>query len=81
MPSPKWGLGFSFFVFRCPLLVKSGLAKTTFENIPIFAKRLLRGIRVNSSHFLFLFLKLFIACGFGNKNKLCVPLCLFEKWF
>lgn len=69
MPPPKWGLGFSFFVFRCPLLVKSGLVKTTFENIPIFAKRLLRGIRVNSSHFLFLFLKLFIACGFEIKIR------------
>ncbi len=72
---------FIFCIPLSPLLVKSGLVKTTFENIPIFAKRLLRGIRVNSSHFLFLFLKLFIACGFGNKNKICVPLCQFEKWF
>jgi len=63
---PKKGLGFSFFVFRCPLLVKSGSVETTLINLPIFAKRLLRGIKVNSSHCLFLFLKLFIACGFGK---------------
>ena len=28
----KKGLGFSFFVFLCPLLVKSGSGKTTFNS-------------------------------------------------
>jgi hypothetical protein len=59
----KKGLGFSFFVFCCPLLAESGSEKLP-DRHDIFTERLLRGIRVNSSHFLFLFLKLFIACGF-----------------
>jgi len=66
MPLTKKGLGFSFFVFRCPLLVKSGSAKTTFKYHKIFTERILRGIKVNMLHSLFLFLKLFIACGFGK---------------
>ena len=34
----------------------SGSGKTTLINLSIFAERLLRGIKVNSSHFLFGFI-------------------------
>jgi len=64
-PSKKGG---GVFIFCIPLspIGQKRFGKTTLRNLPIFAERLLRGIKVNSSHFLFLFLKLFIACGFGK---------------
>ena len=61
---PKKGLGFSLFVFRCPLLVKSGSGKTTDTYTRFLPNGFCGALRVNTSHFLFLFLKLFIACGF-----------------
>ena len=65
MPPSKWGLGFSFFVFRCPQLVKSGLAKTTMSFLPIFAKRLLRGIKSQYVTFLiFIVIKLLSVAVF-----------------
>ena len=74
MPLPKRGWGFHFFVFRCPLLVKSGSAKTTLRNLPVFAERLLRGIKVNSSHFLLGFYKIIHRLRFyKNQVRYVLP--------
>lgn len=81
MPPSKWGLGFLFFVSAVPYWSKAVRQKPLLKNMPIFAERLLRGIKVNSSHGLFLFLKLLSVAVLENKNKICVPLCLFGKCF
>jgi len=62
----KKGLGFSFFVFLCPLLVKSGSKKTTFNNTRFLPNGFCGALKSKWHISYFYFLRLFIACGFGK---------------
>jgi hypothetical protein len=46
-----------------------------------YAEVLLRGIKSQLVTWLILFLKLLSGAVLENKNKICVQLCLLEKWF
>jgi hypothetical protein len=77
----KKGVGFSFFVFLCPLLVKSGSKKTTFNNTRFLPNGFCGALKSKWHISYFYFLNYSSLAVLENRNKVCVPLCLFEKWF